>query len=212
MNKKNKKFMACRGTERLLLGLLIALVAVLPPAAFGFCWLFHHGVWERVLFAFTLVCAVGLPVIVVLMLLLMLSYSQTVVFERGGMVFSASVLSRKKQTVPYEDISEAVVCNGVWRRGGAEYRGREIFLLYEGKIFKRMELSWKIVLALLEHAGGVVRFVGDGKHLKTPNAFYGVDFAALSAAQKKLLVRRYCRLRRKGEEDGARLLNEKGLL
>lgn len=154
--------------------------------------------------------AIIMPIITVLFVIWFVCYSGRVEFTENAILCYRFIFSKKTREVLYNDITECVFNDGLWKHRGKYKHGRKIIIYNKGKIILEFELYYKLcflLLTILDKAE--VRVISDNRNLQTIDKHYNTDFNALSAEQQIMVLKHYCKMMKSDKRDIKKILKIK---
>ncbi len=207
--------------ERLLLvvGIYITLFFGVLLLSFGFSYFVHSSDIEGgVEGALSLAMLIGLkwygiimPIVTVLFILLFLYYSDIVIFTGTCIQYYPWIFSKKFREISYDEITQVVFCDGLWRHKGEYYRGLKIIFFNKNNIIFEPEISTELCLSVMLNLGKErIWLVNDNLNLRRVDDYFKIDFMALSRIQQLAILKYYCK--RTKYKTGEEILKKKKLL
>ena len=203
--------------ERLkfILGLYIILFFLVPFSTFCISFLAHSKEIDTVAQEGIALSVQGalrwyaiiMPIITVLFIIWFLCYSDTVEFTDSSIKYYRWIFSKKTRNISYNEITECVFSDGLWRHKGGYKYGRKISIYNRNKIILVLGLYYKLcLLIVLKLSDEKVRLAGENRNLKTLDSYFKIDFKKLSYEQQKLLLKFYCKFSRNKYKTGEEIL------
>lgn len=216
-----KKLWAHYEQLQFIVGLYITLFFGVPLLSFGFSYLVHSSdIEDGVQGALRIAMLSGLkwygiimPIVTVLFAIWFLYYSDTVTFTDTCIQYYSWLGSKKIREIPYDKITQVVFCTGLWRRKGEYYRGRKIIFFNKNNIIFEPEISPEMCLSvMLNLAKERIWLVNDNRNLRRVDAYFKIDFMALSREQQLAILKYHCKLTRTKYKTGEEILKKKKLI
>lgn len=213
-----KKLWAHYERLKFILGFYIALFFAVPLLSLGFGYLVHssdiedgaQGVLRIAMMSGLKWYGIIMPIVTVLFVLWFLYYSDTVQFTDTCIQYYSWMFSKKFREIPYDEITQVVFCDGLWRRKGEYYRGRKIIFFNKNNIIFEPEISPEMCLSvMLTLAKERIWLVKDNRNLRRVNDYFKIDFMALSRDQQLAILKYYCK--RTKYKTGEEILKKKRL-
>ena len=156
-----------------------------------------------------------MPIVTVLFAIWFLYYSDTVTFTDTCIQYYSWLGSKKIREIPYDEITQVVLCDGLWRHKGEYYRGMKIIFFNKNNIIFEPEISPELCLSvILTLAKERIWLVNDNLYhnLRRVDAYFKIDFMALSREQQLAILKYYCKLTRTKYKTGEEILKKKKLI
>lgn len=155
--------------------------------------------------------AIIMPIITVLFAIWFICYSGRVEFTDTAILCYRFVFSRKKRGfVLYNDITECVFSDGLWKHRGNYKHGRKIVICNKGKTILELELYYKLCLLLISILDKAkIRVISDNMNLQTLDKHYNIDFYNLKEEQQIKILKHYCKLVKSEKRDVNKILKIK---
>lgn len=152
-----------------------------------------------------------MPIVTVLFAIWFLYYSDTVTFTDTCIQYYSWLGSKKIREIPYDEITQVVLCDGLWRHKGEYYRGMKIIFFNKNNIIFEPEISPELCLSvILTLAKERIWLVNDNLNLRRVDAYFKIDFMALSRDQQIAILKYYCK--RTKYKTGEEILKKKKLI
>lgn len=218
MVSKQQKLWSHYEQIKTICGIYITLFITVPILAQCFSYLAHSseidaGVQDAVKLAMLSGLkwyAIIMSIITVLCVIWFICYSGRVEFTDNAILCYRFIFSKKTREVLYNDITECVFKNGLWKHRGKYEYGRKIIIYNKGKIILELELYYKLCFLLIKILGKAnVRVIGDNRNLQTIDKYYNTDFNTLSNEQQITVLKRFCKLVQPNKRDIRKILKIK---
>ena len=152
-----------------------------------------------------------MPIVTVLFAIWFLYYSDTVTFTDTCIQYYSWLGSKKIREIPYDEITQVVLCDGLWRHKGEYYRGMKIIFFNKNNIIFEPEISPELCLSvILTLAKERIWLVNDNLNLRRVDAYFKIDFMTLSRDQQIAILKYYCK--RTKYKTGEEILKKKKLI
>lgn len=154
-----------------------------------------------------------MPIVTVLFAIWFLYYSDTVKFTDTCIQYHTWILAKQFREIPYDKITQVVFCDGLWRHKGEYYHGRKILFYDKNNIIFKPEISPELCLSvMLILPKEKIWLVNDKRNLRRVDAYFKIEFMALSREQQLAILKYYCKLTRTKYKTGEEILRKKRLV
>jgi len=216
MVNKQQKLWAHYEQLKTIIGIYITLFFTVPFLILCFSCLAHsseidagvQGAIKLAILSGLKWYAIIMPIITVLFAIWFICYSGRVEFTDNAILCYRFIFSKKTRgVVLYNDITECVFNDGLWKHEGEYKHGRKIIIYNKGKIILELELYYKLCLWLISILDKTkVRVIGDNMNLQTIDKHYNIDFKSLSNEQQSKILKHYCKLMKSEKRDIQKIL------
>jgi hypothetical protein len=154
--------------------------------------------------------AIIMPIITILFIIWFIFYSDRVEFTDDSILYYRWLWSKKSYRTFYDEITECVFNDGLWRRKNDYVSGRKILLYHRNDVILRFDLYDKLCLVVLSTLNGKkIRLVDDSHALQSIDNYFKIDFMSLPQEQQLKLLKYYCKLTRPKYKTGEEILRKK---
>lgn len=204
MVKSYKKIWANYEELKSIIGYYIALFCVLPLILMLLSMLvtgeaINSGEWSVIKPALIRGLkwdAIAMPIITMLFIIWFLFYTDTVVFLDESMIYYRWIFSKEGRIISYNEITQCVFNDGLWKHKGKYRRGRFVVIYQKKHLLLKVGLYYKICIELARVFPAKVRLTNEGCNLRTLDNYFKVDFMSLSYDQQLAVLKYYCKLMR----------------
>lgn len=139
--------------------------------------------------------AIIMPIITALFVVWFLFYTDTVVFLDDSIVYYRWIFSKEGRTISYNEITECVFNDGLWKHNGRYITGRFILIYNKNKLILKMGLYYKLCQAIaIRLFDKELGLIDEDCKLKSIDDYFKVDFMSLSDGEQLAILKYYCKL------------------
>ena len=192
---KNKKILAHFETEKLILALLISAILVIPILTVCIGVLLFDADFVRSVYFCLKWSAYILPIIIILLAGIAFYYSDFIIYKESSLYYYRFIFSKAPREIPYSEITECIISDGLWKNKGEYTRGRKIYLFNKNTIIGKYDIYSKIMFMCIAICGEhKVKIIDGDNKPKSLNSFYKLDYDSLTVEQKLKVCKHYCKL------------------
>ncbi len=218
MVESGKKLWAHYEQLSSIIGIFISLFFLLPMCVICFSILFSgaleagdNGAVKSAIIEGIKWSAVINSIITALTVVRIIWYSDRVELNDNSIKYYRTIFSKEpKRIISFNEITECVYNDGLWRHKGRYNRGRKIIIYNKNEILIEIGLNNKLCLLIISKLSSQkVRLVDENLNLKTLSNYFKVDFMNLKEEEQLKLLKYYCKITRTKHKTAEELLYKK---
>ena len=218
MVKIHEKIWAHYEQLKSIIGYYITLFCILPLVLCGLSMLacgeiINTGEWviiKPALIRGLKWYAIIMPIITILFIVWFLCYTDTVLFSDTSIDYYRWIFSKEARRISYNEISQCVFNDGLWKHNGQWIIGRFILIYNKNKLLLKMELYYKLCQAIIVVLSDKeIGLIDEDCKLRTLDNYFKVDFMSLSYEEQIAILKHYCKLMRSKHRTAEEILNMK---